>query len=120
QGSGQKRRHLFAGHRVVGTEPIVPRRIASPRDAGVCQRGDVPREHRAGRVGEQAPPPESPRARTRKAAIWPRVTDSSGQKRSFFGGLHPRVTPTETSQAMSSAKTLSTESTNTTRSPTTG
>src|SRR5690606_41571901 len=30
-----------------------------------------------------------PRARTRKAAICPRVRRWSGQKRSFVGGLHP-------------------------------
>lgn len=40
-GSHQKRRHLLPGDWLVGTEPIVPRRIASPRDAGCSQSGDV-------------------------------------------------------------------------------
>src|SRR5690606_24203554 len=47
----------------------------------------------------------SPSARVRNEAIWPRVTRSSGQKRSFWGGLQPRVTSAVRSRWMSPWKT---------------
>ena len=49
------------------------------------------------------------RARTRKAAIWPRVTGWSGQKRS---GPQPRVMPAAVSWAISPANTWPTLSEN--------
>src|SRR5690606_41619054 len=42
-------------------------------------------------------------ARTRKAAIWPRVTGWSGQNWVLAGGSQPFVMPVAASQAMSSA-----------------
>src|SRR5690554_6780751 len=44
----------------------------------------------------------NPRARTKNAAIWPRVTNSVGQNMSFSGGLQPRVMSSCASQEMSS------------------
>ncbi|GBE24064.1 hypothetical protein BMS3Bbin02_00329 [bacterium BMS3Bbin02] len=47
-------------------------------------------------VSTNAPPPpvfEYPNARTRNAAISPRVISASGQYASFAGGLHPLVIP---------------------------
>jgi hypothetical protein len=49
--------------------------------------------------------PGSPSARVRTAAIWPRVTGSSGQSRSLPGGLQPLVMPASANQPMSAAKT---------------
>ncbi len=50
----------------------------------------------------RSPPPSSvrPNARTRKAAICPRVTVPSGQKSVFCGGLHPRVIPSAAMASM--------------------
>ena len=42
-----------------------------------------------------------PIARTRKAAIWPRVTGASGQNWSLSGGLQPLVIPASASHANS-------------------
>src|SRR5690606_5015856 len=47
----------------------------------------------------------SPKARTRNAAICPRVTGSSGQNQSLAGGLQPFVIPASASAAMSDANT---------------
>src|SRR5690606_9766242 len=57
-------------------------------------------------------PGGSPRARARKAAISPRVTGSSGQKRSLRGGLHPRVMSAARIASMSSSWTEPSSSTN--------
>src|SRR5690606_23877359 len=46
----------------------------------------------------------SPSARVRNEAIWPRVTRSSGQNRSFWGGLQPRVTSAAASAWISASK----------------
>ncbi len=54
----------------------------------------------------------SSRARRRNAAIWPRVTASSGQNRSLVGGLHPRVTPVAANHSMSAWNTEASSSTN--------
>ena len=43
----------------------------------------------------------SPKARVRNAAIAPRLTRSSGQKRLLTGGLHPFVIPTSAMELMS-------------------
>ncbi|HEX2154302.1 MAG TPA: hypothetical protein VHL52_10030 [Acidimicrobiia bacterium] len=59
---------------------------------------------------------DRPRARTRKAAICPRVTGSSGQNRSLSGGLHPRVTPVAPSHSMSASNTDALSSPNSTAS----
>src|SRR5690606_17594248 len=49
---------------------------------------------------------EPSNARRRNAAIWPRDTRSSGQNRSFFGGLQPFVIPAAANAAMSAAWTF--------------
>ncbi len=52
------------------------------------------------------PAPLVPSARCRKAAICPRVTVSSGQKRLLVGGLQPRVMPESASHSMSAPNTF--------------
>ena len=43
------------------------------------------------------------RARTRKAAIWPRLTSSRGQNRTFVGGSQPRVMPAAATASMAAS-----------------
>ncbi|MPZ54299.1 MAG: hypothetical protein GEU79_16480 [Acidimicrobiia bacterium] len=52
------------------------------------------------------------RPRTKKAAISPRVTDSSGQNLSLVGGLHPMVIPSAAIASISASWTLLSSSTN--------
>lgn len=54
----------------------------------------------------------SPSARDKKAAIWPRLTKSSGQNRSLTGGLQPWVMPAVPSRSMASSKIELSSSTN--------
>src|SRR5690606_34991315 len=84
--------------------------LASPSDKSGAplprQRPEPPVRNNQGLCDSPEGGPQLPiPARTRSATIWPRVTTSSGQNRSFVGGLQPRVTPAAASVSMSASKT---------------
>jgi hypothetical protein len=59
----------------------------------------------------------NPSALARKVAIWARVTGSSGQNRSFVGGLQPFVIPVAPNHSMSDSKIDPSSSVNDTGAP---
>ena len=93
EAADEEGRHLATGHRVVRAEPGVRWRVAALGDTRGRELVDGDPVG-AGGIREAEPPVAvSPSARTRKAAIWPRVTSSRGQNRSLSGASQPLVMP---------------------------
>src|SRR5690606_26336809 len=92
-GSSGQKRSLVGG--------LQPRVMSAAARAAMSYRSEERRVGEEGRSLEE----ENPKTQNKKAAMWPGVKRSSGQRRSWVGGLQPRVMKAAARAALSASNT---------------